>query len=329
MTSKERINAVLNFQKVDRLPVIEWAPYWDKTIERWRGEGLPDHAQTAAQIRDYFELDTMLDIWVRGCGPNCPQPKGHGLPIIKTEADYDAILPHLYSKSAVDPVYLDSLSKAQQEGAAIWVWFEGFFWFPRTLFGIEDHLYAFYDSPALMRRINDDMIEHLYRTVEQICERVSPQFLAIGEDMSYNHGPMISKELFDEHLAEFYVKASSFIKSKEIKVFVDSDGLVDDPVDWYAGVGCEGFLPLEKQAGVDLLKYREKHPKFLFMGGFDKICMNKGEAAMRAEFERLLPVMKQGGYLLGVDHQTPPEVSMDDYRLYLKLYREYAQEAAG
>ncbi len=31
--------------------------------------------------------------------------------------------------------------------------------FPRTLLGIESHLYAFYDRPALMHRINSDLAE--------------------------------------------------------------------------------------------------------------------------------------------------------------------------
>ncbi len=52
--------------------------------------------------------------------------------------------------------------------------------------------------------------------------------------------------------------------------------------------------------------------------------MTRGEAAMRAEFERLLPVARKGGFIPSVDHQTPPGVSLADYRLYLSLFREYA-----
>ena len=48
---------------------------------------------------------------------------------------------------------------------------------------------------------------------------------------------------------------------------------------------------------------------------------------MRKEFERLLPVMARGGYIPGVDHQTPPEVSIANYRLYINLLREYAAKA--
>ena len=66
-----------------------------------------------------------------------------------------------------------------------------------------------------------------------------------------------------------------------------------------------------------------------FIGHFDKMTMNKGESAMRAEFERLLPTAAQGGFLISCDHQTPPGVSYNDYQVYLKLFREYAQKAGN
>src|SRR5258707_3526786 len=41
----------------------------------------------------------------------------------------------------------------------------------------------------------------------------------------------------------------------------------------------------------------QQFPRLLMVGHFDKMTMNKGEAAMRAEFERLLPLMKTGGFI--------------------------------
>ena len=41
MTNIERFERVLRFEPADRLPAIEWAPWWDKTLNRWRSEGLP------------------------------------------------------------------------------------------------------------------------------------------------------------------------------------------------------------------------------------------------------------------------------------------------
>ena len=52
-------------------------------------------------------------------------------------------------------------------------------------------------------------------------------------------------------------------------------------------------------------------------------AVNKGEEAMRAEFERIVPLMKTGGFIPSVDHQTPPGVSLQEYRVYLRVLAEY------
>ncbi len=111
-------------------------------------------------------------------------------------------------------------------------------------------------------------------------------------------------------------------------MLVDSDGDITTMIPWMQDAGIEGVYPLEKQAGVDLAKIRSDYPEFLLLGGYDKMVMFRGEAAMQAEFERLLPVMKSGGYVPSVDHQTPPQVSLEQYRIYLRLFREYAERAA-
>ena len=48
---------------------------------------------------------------------------------------------------------------------------------------------------------------------------------------------------------------------------------------------------------------------------------------MRQEFERLLPATRAGGYTPSVDHQVPPNVSLKDYLIYVRLLKEYASEA--
>ena len=59
------------------------------------------------------------------------------------------------------------------------------------------------------------------------------------------------------------------------------------------------------------------------------MVMPLGEDAMRAEFERLLPVIKTGGYIPSVDHQTPPEVSFDNFKTYVRLFKEYCEKAVN
>ena len=78
-------------------------------------------------------------------------------------------------------------------------------------------------------------------------------------------------------------------------------------------------------AGVDALRLRAQFPRLCMIGHFDKMTMSRGEPAMRAEFERLMPLLKTGGFIPSVDHQTPPDVSLEQYRCYLRLLEEYTR----
>ena len=104
---------------------------------------------------------------------------------------------------------------------------------------------------------------------------------------------------------------------------VDTDGDVTRLVPWLLDNGVEGVLPLERQAGVDGMFLRNQFPNLRMIGHYNKMVMPHGEDAMRAEFERLGPLMQSGGFIPSVDHQTPPGVSLENYRIYLRLLNEY------
>lgn len=331
MNTRERFHAIADFKPFDRLPILEWASWWDKTIERWHTEDLPANIKDRYDICRYFDLDMYFQQWYRAIHFDAPKPESHGAGIIKCMDDYEKLKQYLFRIDAnwpVDNVNLSRYSQVQKQGdAVIWFSLDGFFWLPRTLLGIEDHLYAFYDQPELMHRINQENAEWMIKIIDRMCEICIPDFMTFAEDMSYNHGPMLSKELFDEFMKPYYKIVVPHLKERGIRVIIDSDGDVSVPANWFAEAGIEGILPLEAQAGVDIAELRENHPEMLFMGAFDKMTMPKGEEAMRAEFERLLPVAKKGGFFPSCDHQTPPGVSMENYQIYLKLFREYAKLA--
>ena len=124
-----------------------------------------------------------------------------------------------------------------------------------------------------------------------------------------------------------YKKVIPVIHEYGIPVFIDSDGDITSAVDWYAEVGADGMFPLERKAGVDVSIYLDKQPQMAFIGHFDKMCMKDGAEAMRREFERILPSMQRGKVIVSVDHQTPPDVSIENYREYVKLLYEYCGKA--
>lgn len=331
MNTRERFHAIADFKSFDRLPILEWASWWNKTIDRWHGEGLPTTVQEKYEICRYFDLDIYFQQWYRAIHYDAPKPESHGAGIIKNMEDYEKMHNYLFQIERnwpIDNVALSEYAELQKKGeAVIWFSLDGFFWLPRTLLGIEEHLYAFYDQPELMHQINRENAEWMIKMIDKICETCVPDFMTFAEDMSYNNGPMLSKELFDEFMRPYYNIVIPHLKKRGIRVFIDSDGDISQPAYWFQEAGIEGILPLEAQAGVDIVQLRKDHPAMLFMGAFDKMTMSEGEAAMRAEFERLLPIAQQGGFFISCDHQTPPGVSLDNYRIYLELFKEFANSA--
>ena len=331
MTSRERFLSVLNFQRPDdRLPMVEWAAWWDQTIARWRTEGLPETLDWQASL-DHFGLDTLICIPLVASSSRCPKPAHHGAGIIANEDVYETTLPALYTDEAIESAVKtarDLRERHDQGDIIIRLWLDGYFWFPRILLGIERHLYAFYEQPDLMRRINADLTAFNIRAVEALFAELRPDMVGFAEDMSYNLGPMLSREMFREFLQPYYREVIPHIREYGVKVLIDSDGDITTMVPWMQDAGIEGVYPLERQAHVDVNGLRRDYPELLMMGGYDKMVMSEGEAAMRAEFERILPAMRSGGYIPSVDHQTPPGVSLENYRIYIRLFREYCERAA-
>ena len=328
MTAPQRFKAYLSGMPVDRAPVIEWAPWWNLTVERWLKDGLPVDCAGTEALQEYFGLDKCLQTCVDCRTSSTPGAPGPGLGIMEDEADYDIkIRPTLFPDppAVISEEHYKYLANTHERGDTLHFFtVEGFFWYPRVMFGIENHLYSFYDYPELYKRMCDEYAEWLISVFRYVFSRFKFDFMSFAEDMSYNSGPMISKELFDEFLAPFYKKVIPVIHEYGVPVFIDSDGDITMATDWYASVGADGMFPLERQAGVDVSLYIEKQPSMAFIGHFDKMCMKFGEEAMRKEFERILPSMLKGKVISSVDHQTPPDVPLEYYKIYVRLFKEYA-----
>lgn len=328
MNHVERFRAVMNFQPVDRLPRWEWAMWWDETIARWHGEGLPRQLRFSQvfDISQWFGLDPYQQFWFSTTDPTIEATQHHVEGIVANMDDYLRIRPQLFPNHSASIETMRGWAERQARGqAVVWATIEGFFWFPRTLMGFEKLMYAFADQPELLHRINRDLLEFNLRLLDQFLPLCVPTFMTIAEDMSYNHGPMISQRTFEAFIAPYYRELVPRLQERGIPLFVDTDGDVTKLIPWLEAVGARGVLPLERQARVDGMKLRERFPRFLLIGHYDKMVMNQGDAAMRAEFERLRPLMKAGGFIPSVDHQTPPGVSLDQYRSYLRLLEEYTR----
>ncbi|HNY84958.1 MAG TPA: uroporphyrinogen decarboxylase family protein [Candidatus Hydrogenedentes bacterium] len=326
MNHVERFRAVMARQPVDRLPRWEWAMWWDKTIERWHGEGLPPSLTDIFEIHEWFGLDPYKQFWFSTTQPTIEAAQHHVEGVVSDMDDYLRVKPSFFPDHSESIRGMEAWAARQARGdAVVWITLEGFFWFPRTLMGFVKLMYAFIEDAELIHAINRDLLAFNLEILEKVERSCVPTFLTLAEDMSFNKGPMIGEGLFDEFIAPYYRPLLARVKEMGMLTVVDTDGDVTAMVPWLERAGVEGVLPLERQAGVDGMALRRQFPEFALVGHYDKMVMPHGEAAMRAEFERLVPLMKTGGFIPSVDHQTPPGVSLEQYRTYLRLLEEYTK----
>jgi uroporphyrinogen decarboxylase len=102
--------------------------------------------------------------------------------------------------------------------------------------------------------------------------------------------------------------------------WIDCDGDVRPilPAMMEGGVNC--LFPFEVNGCAHPGELLNQYGKDLrIMGGFDKIEMGKGRAAIDAYMQTLIPLVERGGYIPFCDHRCPPNVDPDDYLYYLDL----------
>lgn len=335
-TTREKFTRVMRHGDVSEgFPVIEFGPYWDVTYKNWLAQGLAEELKGQG-INEFFGLESRGGFWKTPITAKAreeahlPSDWRWEQPIINSEADYDRILPYLYPEiSDAEKKQLEQTA-ARQAAGDIWIMgaLDGPFWYPRMLLGVEPHLYAFFEQPQFMKRIIDDLTEYNLRMAREICEFFIPDVVCFPEDMSYRSGSMVGPAVFEEFIAPQYRALLPELKKRGILTMVDTDGQLEALIPWFVDLGLEGMSPLERQAGVDVNRIRKNYPTFAMSGGFDKMVMDKGEAALRAEFERIKPAVMAGYYIPTEDHQVPPAVTLKDYKMYCRMLREFSEEVA-
>jgi hypothetical protein len=200
---------------------------------------------------------------------------------------------------------------------------EGFFWTPRELMGIEPHMFAFYDQPEMIHDINEYILMIYLEKLTKVLEIIPADVVYIMEDLSGKNGPMISPELFDEFVGSYYKRLIPVLKSKGVRhIFVDTDGDFKKLIPNFIESGIEGFLQMDVNAGMDIVAVREEFPNLKFIGAYNKLCIAEGREEIDREFERSMPVIRQGGYIPGADHQVAPATSLENYLYYIKRLKE-------
>jgi len=359
MTPGERYRATYDLKPVDHLVRREFY-IWDEALERWKTEGLPDDyaelnlfgfdppgivdvgldmgwceppflpAYEDKVVEDEGDTEIIQDFagrWLRVF-----KGRRHGFmpdyvkhPVTCMEDWEEEVAPRLDPADAkrymiVAGSCAHAKAQREQEGLMVRQGMVGGYMYLRALMGPEDILLAFYEKPDLVHALMTRWAEVMNAGLERIQAHVELDELAIGEDICYVKGLLISPDLWREFLLPYYqdvVGNARRRQERKLHFNVDTDGWAGPAVPLYQEVGLEVMDPWEVASGCDVVKAGRKWPDLVITGGIDKRVLAEGKDAIDRHLEYIIPPMvERSGYIPTCDHGVPDNVSFDNYMHY-------------
>ena len=197
----------------------------------------------------------------------------------------------------------------------------------REWVGGERILYMFYDDPALIEDMMEQMLYLETEVIKRVLKDIKVQQATFWEDMCYRAGPLISPAMVRKLMMPRYKKITDLLHSYGVDViYLDSDGNVEQLIPLWLECGINFIWPFEVAAGNDAVALRKKYGKDLIIAGaIDKRALARGKEAIREEVMSKVPfLLEQGGYFPTIDHSVPPDVTFENYCYYINLMREVA-----
>ena len=237
--------------------------------------------------------------------------------------------PDRYAETAA---MLEQAREAAAEGRIITECIIGGYMYLRSLFGPLDLMYKLNDAPDLIQ----DCMERWFDLADAICarhqEEVSIDELYLGEDICYNHGPLIGPEMIRRFLFPYYEQLLRNIRRRQIDpdrhlhFHLDTDGHAPAVIPLYQELGMDVMSPFEVASGCDVVEIGREYPDLVISGGVDKRELARGREAIDRLVDRIFPPMRErGGYIPTCDHGVPEEVDYEDYLYYRERCLEFAE----
>lgn len=356
MTNRKLFQEIMNYGQFDRMPIIHWA-VWDETLERWYEEGYPKDCNA----HDYFdavfkwtgfgadlgllpafeektiEENEEYRIFSDASGVICQDWKKkscipHYIDFTLKEAkDWPQFKERLQPDSARIPDDIEQRIKdADNSGLPIVINVASMMGWIRNWMGVENMSYLMYDNPE----IYTDMVNTLADLTCWSLDEILPMAKAQGvvpdmgfgwEDICGKNGPLVSPAVFDQCVAKGYRKMRDKLDSHGVHLLgLDSDGMVEPLIPAWMDAGVNVFFPIEPGTwGASPEHMRERFGKEIrIIGGFDKLVLEKDFAAIDAELESHISLMKEGGLILMPDHLITPGTPLKNYKYYLDCVRQ-------
>jgi len=348
MTSHERFRRMFAHQEADRIPLMDYP--WGETVERWRREGMP----VGANWLDYFGFDRVAHImadtsprypvrvveetdeyvirttpWgctTRNFKHTASTPEFLDYTIVNADTWREAKARMTPTRDRVDWKWLEANYKRLREEGC---WIQGHLWFGFDVahswaVGTERFLMALAEDPEWCI----DMFNHYLDMGIALLDMVWDEGCRFDsvfwpDDMGYKFNQFFSVPTYRAMLKPVHRRAVEWAHAKGVQTHLHSCGDIRPFVPELIDIGVDCLNPLEVKAGVDPIALKRQYGKDLVLhGGFN--ALNWADpAAMEAEVEEKIPILKEnGGYIFASDHSIPSSIGFADFTRIISRVKE-------
>ncbi len=350
MNSRERFHATTHCLPVDRPFRWEMRAY-DETLKRWRGEGMPADDELCRIVeydrferapinlklvpgfdREVLEETSEYTVYIddrdgvkkriRRDAPQPAMPQYLEFPL-KGRENWPQFKRRLSPDSpARIPYYWESMKRQyKNRDFPLGVSAGSMFGWLRDWMGLENIAVTMYDDPEIVHEMMDHLANLFVAVLERSVSDFRFDYAFMWEDMAYKTASMISPSHFREFLMPRYRRVVEVLHGSGIDtIMLDCDGNVSELIPLWLECGINMIYPMEVAAGMDVVAERQKNgKKLLIAGGIDKRVLASDKRAIENMVSPKLDLIREGGYIPGVDHAIPPDIPWQNFLHYRRL----------
>lgn len=281
---------------------------------------------TAAVIRE--EGDKYVDEWgttYQRSGASWPVDAPVDYPI-KGRADFRG----WRAPDPTPPSRLDPVRTAVRMGGgrvAILGGLNGPLTVATLLIGFEGLAYSLYDDPGLVREIFRIATDYALEGVRSMAG-AGADGICLAEDMGFKTRTLISPDHCRGLLFPFLSEIVSEAHRHALPVLLHSDGRIGDILDDLVQMGIDGYNPIERGAGMDIVAVKRRYPRLCLVGNVNSATALAGgtpDDVRREVIELLQQVAPGGAYVLCSDSDLRNDMPIENILAMVETGRQYGR----
>jgi len=323
MLPRERVIAVINHEKPNRIPIYGWVR---ANLER----EISEIFGSVEAFEDKYEFD-----FAHIFGGPSPYPgdeikklrQGLGGEINPKQLLYVPMC-DVNDTEAYKPIIDAIQHHKESRGRFVYVQTPGIFECLNGVFGIENHL-------RYLVQFEDDLHQVYQRQAEwnkmfaNNCIDLGVDMIHVSDDWGSQKTLMFSPSTWWKLIYPYHKITCDAVKDRDAYLSLHCDGNFAAVIDGVIELGYDVVHPYQESAGMDLQEFKKKYmDSFVVMGGLDvQTTIGFGKLDfLKSEIERVLRMFSNGGLLYCTTHFVQNHCTIDELTFAFDTIYELSRE---